>query len=113
MWALRGLRNGVLTTRWPQRPDAYADGTRGPATVRAQPAAGHGPAADVAALCPAGAISTGDRGEVRLDQGSCILCGRCVAARPDVFGWTEGPNAAALSKAALVAPARAPKRWPP
>ena len=26
MWALRGLRNGVLTTRWPARPDDYAAG---------------------------------------------------------------------------------------
>ena len=33
MWALRGLRNGVLTTRWPARPDDYAAGTRGPAIV--------------------------------------------------------------------------------
>ena len=40
MWALRGLRNGVLTTRWPARPDEYAAATRGPATVlaaRAEP----------------------------------------------------------------------------
>ena len=48
MWALRGLRNGVLTTRWPARPDDYAASTRGPATVLApgSPAAlaavGHG-----------------------------------------------------------------------
>ena len=28
MWVLRGLRNGVLTTRWPRRRDAYADGVR-------------------------------------------------------------------------------------
>src|ERR1700685_2928772 len=33
MWALRGLRNGVLTTRWPARPDSYAQSARGPATV--------------------------------------------------------------------------------
>ena len=29
MWALRGLRNGVLTTRWPDRPDDYAAAARG------------------------------------------------------------------------------------
>ena len=25
MWVLRGLRDGVLTTRWPAKPDPYAD----------------------------------------------------------------------------------------
>ncbi|MGH3226428.1 MAG: hypothetical protein ACRDPY_48430, partial [Streptosporangiaceae bacterium] len=62
-------------------------------------------------LCPTGAISraddaAGDRGDgtVRLDQGKCVQCGRCVAARPDVFGWSEGPAAAALSRSGLVVP---------
>jgi Ni,Fe-hydrogenase III small subunit/ferredoxin len=113
MWALRGLRNGVLTTRWPSRPDAYAAGTRGVATVR-EP----GPAAnlpDLAGLCPTGAISTvaistvaittGAAGRVRLDQGRCIACGRCVTARPDVFAWSAGPGAARLTRASLVVPA--------
>ena len=27
---------------------------------------------------------------MRVDQGRCILCGRCVAERPDVFAWSEG-----------------------
>ena len=40
-WVLRGLRDGVVTTRWPDRPDPYADGWRGPATV-ARPAPGRG-----------------------------------------------------------------------
>jgi Ni,Fe-hydrogenase III small subunit/ferredoxin len=99
MWALRGLRNGVLTTRWPARPDPYAGAVRGPATVVA-PA----DAADrLERLCPTGAISHADGG-VRLDQGKCVQCGRCVAARPDVFAWSEGPSAAALRRGALVDP---------
>lgn len=96
MWALRGLRNGVLTTRWPARPDEYAAQTRGPAT-----AIGDGLAGDeLAALCPAGAISDHPP---RVDQGRCIGCGRCVAARPDVFAFTAGPDRAALTRGALVA----------
>jgi Ni,Fe-hydrogenase III small subunit/ferredoxin len=55
-------------------------------------------------LCPTGAISSGPSGRVRLDQGRCILCGRCVAARPDVFGWSAGQGSAALTRAGLVAP---------
>jgi Ni,Fe-hydrogenase III small subunit/ferredoxin len=101
-WVLRGLRDGVVTTRWPARPDPYADGWRGPATVIApRPAE----AAGVASLCPTGAISSSHDGTVRLDQGRCIVCGRCVAARPDVFGWSRGPASAALTREALTVPA--------
>jgi Ni,Fe-hydrogenase III small subunit len=140
MWVLRGLRDGIVTTRWPRRPDEYADSWRGPVTVLPDPAA-HvnqdalvnpetlgtegatalpgisvngssqvwakavpGPA-DVAALCPTGAIEA--NGRLRVDQGRCILCGRCVAARPDLFAWSRGatgPGAAALARQALVVP---------
>jgi Ni,Fe-hydrogenase III small subunit/ferredoxin len=100
MWALRGLRDGVVTTRWPARPDPYAAAVRGPARVLAQPA---GADDRLDRLCPTGAISTADAA-VRLDQGKCVQCGRCVAARPDVFGWTDGPSAAALWRGGLVVP---------
>jgi len=99
MWALRGLRHGVLTTRWPARPDEYAAATRGPATVFAPSADG----ADLARLCPVGAISPDP---LRIDKGACILCGRCVAARPDVVGWSAGPAQAAITRTGLVVPAQ-------
>jgi Ni,Fe-hydrogenase III small subunit len=109
MWALRGLRNGVLTTRWPARPDGYAASTRGPATVLAPgrpPPSQNGQNGQngLAGLCPTGAISQDGQGAVSLDQGRCIQCGRCVAARPDLFGWQEGPGSAALSRTGLVVP---------
>jgi len=102
MWVLRGLRDGVVTTRWPRRPDEYADSWRGPVTVRAEASDAGVPEE----LCPTGAIEAPD-GRVRVDQGKCILCGRCVAARPDVFTWSAGatgPDAAALARQALVVP---------
>jgi Ni,Fe-hydrogenase III small subunit/ferredoxin len=102
MWALRGLRSGVLTTRWPARPDEYAAAARGPAMVLAGPAAAAVSGDEAARLCPVGAIR--GSGPVRLDQGGCILCGRCVTARPDVFGWSAGPDNASLSRTALVVP---------
>jgi Ni,Fe-hydrogenase III small subunit/ferredoxin len=96
IWVLRGLRDGVVTTKWPRRADEYADSWRGP--VRAA-----GPIGSVdPPLCPTGAISA--RG---VDQGRCILCGRCVAERPDLFAWSRGatgPAAAALRREALVVP---------
>ncbi len=101
-WLLRGLRNGVVTTRWPARADPYEASWRGPATVLAPAAAAAADGLD--ALCPTGAISAGQGAGVHLDQGKCILCGRCVAARPDVFGWSEGSAAAALTRGGLVVP---------
>ena len=109
MWALRGLRDGVVTTRWPARPDPYAAAVRGPATVLdAHPA----DADDrLGRICPTGAISHTD-GAVWLDRGRCVQCGRCVAARPDVFGWSKGPATASLWREALVDPefAETPER---
>jgi Ni,Fe-hydrogenase III small subunit/ferredoxin len=93
IWVLRGLRDGVVTTRWPAKPDPYADEWRGPARAL-------GPLDLVdPAICPTGAISA--RG---VDQGLCILCGRCVAERPDLFSWSAGPGTAALVRQQLIVP---------
>jgi len=101
MWVLRGLRDGVLSTRWPARPDPYAQTWRGTATVlNARPANG----GQLDRLCPTGAITAAPDGPVRLDRGRCVQCGRCVAARPDVFGWSAGPAAVALRRAGLMVP---------
>ncbi len=103
IWVLRGLRDGVVTTRWPARPDDYADTWRGPA--RPLPAAGDPDPDTLEVLCPTGAIVVG--ATVRVDQGRCILCGHCVAQRPDVFAWSQGatgPGAAALTRNQLIIP---------
>jgi Ni,Fe-hydrogenase III small subunit/ferredoxin len=112
IWALRGLRDGIVTTRWPARPDEYAESWRGPVVVlpdisgNGSAPAGHAAAlADVERLCPTGAIEA--IGQLRVDQGRCVLCGRCVAARPDRFAWSAGatgPAAAAVARQALVVP---------
>jgi Ni,Fe-hydrogenase III small subunit/ferredoxin len=101
IWVLRGLRDGVVTTRWPARPDPYADSWRGPATP-----AGPAEPGNLAALCPTGAISVSGS-TVRVDQGKCILCGRCVAERPGVFAWSAGatgPGTAAVRREQLIVP---------
>jgi Ni,Fe-hydrogenase III small subunit/ferredoxin len=117
IWVLRGLRDGVVTTRWPARPDDYADTWRGPARPRPaapvtpdpaspDPASPDSPSS-IEALCPTGAITAERGGGVRVDQGRCILCGRCVAERPDVFAWSQGatgPGAAAVSRNQLIVP---------
>jgi Ni,Fe-hydrogenase III small subunit/NAD-dependent dihydropyrimidine dehydrogenase PreA subunit len=100
MWIFRGLRDGVVTTRWPARPDPYADTLRGPPAPYAAP----GDDADLAALCPTGAIGRQDSGIITIDQGACIGCGRCVDTRADVFAWTTGPATGSATRSALVVP---------
>jgi Ni,Fe-hydrogenase III small subunit/ferredoxin len=103
VWILRGLRNGVVTSRWPGRPDEYADSWRGPVRPASDAVVAAG--TDVEQLCPTGAIEAIDR--LRVDQGRCIMCGLCVAARPDLFSWSAGatgPAAAAVARQALVIP---------
>ena len=106
IWVLRGLRDGIVTTRWPRHPDEYADSWRGPVTVGPDSAG----SADIEALCPTGAIEVSgwpQAGRLSVDQGRCILCGRCVAARPDLFAWSAGATgtaAAALARQGLVVP---------
>src|ERR1700735_863635 len=100
MWVLRGLRHGVLTTRWPARPDEYAQGSRGPAAVLTSRVAA---AENLSSLCPTGAIGVSGP-DVSLDQGRCVQCGRCITARHEMFGWSAGPAAAAIARSALVVP---------
>jgi Ni,Fe-hydrogenase III small subunit/ferredoxin len=107
MWVLRGLRNGVVTTRWPRRADGYADGLRGPARVLGSAPVSPDGADGLPGLCPTGAIGYAPDAGIRLDQGKCVLCGRCVTARPDVFAWSRGPAVAALARAALIVPSAA------
>lgn len=99
-WVLRGLRDGVVTTSWPAKPDPYFDDWRGPVTV-ADPDAED--SAGLASICPTGAI-VGRPGGIAVDRGRCILCARCVSERPDVFGWSRGAAAAELTRAGLVVP---------
>lgn len=98
-WVFRGLRNGVLTTGYPRRPDPYADTFRGAVGVADPHAAG-----EVESLCPTRAIERDAAGRVALDRGRCILCGRCVQRRPDVFAWAEGTEHARPTQPALVVP---------
>ncbi|MGB8962535.1 MAG: NADH:ubiquinone oxidoreductase [Pseudonocardiaceae bacterium] len=99
-WVLRGLRNGVVTTGYPRRSDPYAEAF--PATVRPL-APGPSNGSPVHTLCPTRAIRT-ENDVLRVDTGRCILCGRCVRERPDLFDWVPGSQTARLHRQALVVP---------
>lgn len=98
-WFTRGLRNGVVTTRYPRRRDPYADAFPAAVGVRS------GADTDgVPELCPTGAIARRPDGGVVVDRGRCILCRRCVDARPDLFTMAPGTDTASLARDALIVP---------
>lgn len=104
-WMTRGLRHGVLTTRWPARGDEYQRGWRGSVDVIADDVHAAERVA-VTSLCPTNAISADDDG-LRLDRGLCIMCGRCISGRPDLFAWAQGSLIASASRQSLVVPMQA------
>ena len=101
-WIPRGLREGIVTTRYPRRPDGYADGFSGRLLVRsaASPSAA---VDDAIAACPTQAITRRDE-QVRLDRGRCILCGRCSVLDPATFTLDAGFEASATDRKSLVVP---------
>jgi Ni,Fe-hydrogenase III small subunit/ferredoxin len=101
-WIPRGLRDGIVTTRYPRRTDGYGDGFSG--TVVVQPGRpGDHQIAAVAEACPTDAITV-EAGRVRLDRGRCILCGRCAQMYPQVFRLDPGFDTSAVSRDSLVVP---------
>jgi Ni,Fe-hydrogenase III small subunit/ferredoxin len=99
-WIPRGLREGILTSRYPRRPDGYGEGFRG--TVVVHPS-GDPRVATAAEACPTNAISVAE-GRLRLDRGRCILCGRCTELCPEVFQFEPTFETATIGRDALVVP---------
>jgi Ni,Fe-hydrogenase III small subunit/ferredoxin len=107
-WITRGLREGIVTSHYPRRPDGYGEDFHAGVTVRPECATQGGRTGEidtVVTACPTGAISL-DRGNVSIDRGRCIVCERCVVSRPDVFISQSGIETATLSRTHLVSPAR-------
>jgi ferredoxin-like protein FixX len=80
LWSLRGLRRGVVTTRYPARPDASAAALPTPPAFR--PEALTRELADrLVAVCPSRALTRS--GDILIfDGGACTACGRCQAEAP-------------------------------
>jgi Ni,Fe-hydrogenase III small subunit/ferredoxin len=99
-WATRGLRDGVLTTPYPKQPDGYGATWRGGVGLHGDGRANR----PAPGLCPTGAMGDGISGAPTLDGGKCIMCGRCVAGRPDLFAFDPSPEVAGVSRGALIVP---------
>lgn len=79
-WFLRGLRRGVVTTRYPARPDSSADDLPTPPKFRADRLTA-AVAERLTAVCPSQALRR-DGGVLVYDVGACTACGRCEEAAP-------------------------------
>jgi Ni,Fe-hydrogenase III small subunit/ferredoxin len=98
VWLVRGLREGIVTSPYPSRPDDYGPDWRGSIRVRD---ADKGDAEEIPRICPTGAIRDED-GRLDVDRGRCILCGRCVERYPEHFAYDSSPETAVRSRGALV-----------
>lgn len=107
-WIPRGLAGGIVTSRYPRRPDGYGDGFHGTVVVaRREPGAESVPPAPevarAARACPTGAISL-ETHRPRLDRGRCILCGRCTQLAPSTFRFDPSFETASVLRRGLVVP---------
>jgi dissimilatory sulfite reductase (desulfoviridin) alpha/beta subunit len=83
IWFLRGLRRGVVTTRYPARPDRSAADLPTPPRFRADRISEE-LAGRLTAVCPSHALRR--EGDVLVyDVGSCTCCGRCEQIAPTVL----------------------------
>jgi hypothetical protein len=85
LWFLRGLRKGVVTTRYPAVTDPWAAALPTPPLFDPRRLT-NATAERVVEACPSGALAR-QGGSLVLDLGACTACGRCLpvaghAARP-------------------------------
>ncbi len=101
-WIPRGLREGIVTSRYPRRLDNYGPGFRASVTITRGTTTGD-ELNLAAAACPTGAITVVDA-DPSLDRGACILCGRCVQMLPRVFRFSPAIETSSILRTRLVVP---------
>ena len=100
LWFVRGLRRGVVTTRYPAKPDASAAQLPTPPLFRLAEldleTAGR-----LAAACPSLALRR-EPGVLVFDAGACTASGRCQQVAPAAVVPSGVFELAATSRADLV-----------
>jgi hypothetical protein len=100
LWFARGLRRGIVTTRYPARPDPSAASLPTPPAFRARLLD-----ADIAdrltRVCPSRALRREDDTLI-FDVGACTACGRCREAAPEAVTASGEFELAATTRADLV-----------
>ena len=100
LWFIRGIRRGVVTTRYPARPDASARFLPAPPAFRPR-ALTRMTARRLVSTCPSGALRLDDRALV-YDVGRCTACGRCAAEAPDAVQSSGEFELAATARSVLI-----------
>jgi ferredoxin-like protein FixX len=100
LWFVRGIRRGVVTTRYPARPDESARFLPTPPAFRPR-ALTRDTADRLAGTCPSGALRRhGDT--LVFDVGKCTACGRCAAEAPHAVTTSGAWELAATSRSVLI-----------
>jgi ferredoxin-like protein FixX len=100
LWFFRGLRRGVVTTRYPNRSEPWAAELPSPPTFDPELVT-DALADELVAACPTGALRrAGD--ELLLDVGSCTACGICVAIGAPALAPSREWELATSDRTALV-----------
>lgn len=84
LWFIRGIRRGIVTTRYPARTEESARYLPAPPVFRPG-ALSRETAGRLTAVCPSRALrleEDRDRAVLVYDVGRCTACGRCAAAAP-------------------------------
>jgi flavoprotein len=99
-WFARGLRRGVVTTRYPARSDGSAVFLPTPPAFRPRQLTRQ--LADrLVAVCPSVALRRQDDVLI-FDVGACTGCGRCAEAAPDAITPSGEFELATTARSALV-----------
>ena len=100
LWFVRGLRRGVVTTRYPARPDESAAWLPTPPAFRSRQLTRE--VADrMIAACPGPALSRRDD-VLFFDVGACTACGRCAEVAPDAVTSSGVFELATTARSALI-----------
>jgi formate hydrogenlyase subunit 6/NADH:ubiquinone oxidoreductase subunit I len=100
LWFARGLRRGVVTTRYPARSDGSAAFLPTPPAFRPRQLTRQ-TADRLVAVCPSMALRRQDDVLI-FDVGACTACGRCAEAAPDAVTPSGEFELATTGRSALV-----------
>jgi hypothetical protein len=99
-WFIRGLRRGVITTRYPARPDPSSAFLPSPPAFQAG-VLSHQAADALVEICPSRALTRS--GDVLVfDVGACTACGRCRERAPEALTASGEFELATTRRPALV-----------
>jgi formate hydrogenlyase subunit 6/NADH:ubiquinone oxidoreductase subunit I len=107
LWFVRGLRRGIVTTRYPVRPEPSAADLPTPPAFDAE-RIDAGLADRLCGVCPSRALrlvqGKGEAGGDVLifDAGACTACGRCREAAPGAVATSGEFELAATARIHLV-----------